>query len=107
MRKTLTVQLVFAVLFSTLLAPEAGAQGTSDASASVPTGVIAVTVTDASGAILGGAHVTAGEESTMKLYLTTTNSGGAYRLTALDPRNYSVRAEMGAFGSMVRVVPAF
>jgi hypothetical protein len=95
----LTGQLFFALFFSALLALEAGAQGSSGAPASVPTGVIVGTVTDASGAIVAGAHVTAGEESTMKLYRTTTNSSGAYRLTALDPGKYSVRAGMREFGS--------
>jgi len=60
------------------------------------------TVTDASGAVLPGASITATNASTAIKSTTTTNNAGIYNFPALPPGTYEVSAEMPGFQTLKR-----
>src|SRR5579862_8624890 len=62
-----------------------------------PTGIIAGTVTDASGAIVPDASVTITDKQTGSARSTSTNSEGLYSAPALLPATYVVRIEKDGF----------
>ncbi|MBS1851915.1 MAG: TonB-dependent receptor [Acidobacteria bacterium] len=74
----------------------AGAPGLH-AQTTISTGSIQGTVTDPSGAVVGGAKVSIRNKSTNQVSETTTTSSGAYTSGALLPGNYEVRVEMAGF----------
>ncbi|MGB6250153.1 MAG: carboxypeptidase-like regulatory domain-containing protein [Terriglobales bacterium] len=55
------------------------------------------TVTDPSGALVGGAKVTINNKSTGRLITVTTTSAGAYTSGALTPGDYTIRIEAPGF----------
>src|ERR1700692_1374325 len=55
------------------------------------------TVTDKSGAVIGGATVTATDETTNVSHSASTSPNGFYRITGLPPGRYKVEAEAGSF----------
>src|SRR5947209_5446836 len=59
----------------------------------ISTGSIVGTVTDASGAVVGGAKVSIINRSTSHTITSTTNSSGAFNSGALVPGDYVVRVE--------------
>lgn len=64
-----------------------------------PQGTIAGTITDASGAAIPGAAVTAVSLETNDTRTATTNSAGAYRIDAVLPGDYKVSASADSFGT--------
>jgi hypothetical protein len=81
------------VALSTMIACAARAQGT---------GEITGTVTDPTGAAVGGAKVVATNVATGAERLATTNDAGNYDLPALPPGTYNMRAEFTGFRSSER-----
>ena len=65
-------------------------------------GEIAGVVKDPSGAVIPGATVTATNTATNAMRVTQTNEAGIYTFPSLVPGNYSVKAEMPGFQTMVR-----
>ncbi len=65
------------------------------------------TVTDASGAVVPNAKVTATETATGVARSSTTNASGNYLITALLPGNYQVIAEAAGFRKTVEGPEAF
>src|SRR4051794_21818989 len=59
---------------------------------------LAGTVTDASGAAVRGATITAKSERTGEERTTQSNDAGGYRITNLAPASYSVEAKSPALG---------
>jgi hypothetical protein len=59
------------------------------------------TVTDATGAVLAGAAVTATNDATSVASKTTTNSAGTYQFNDLIPGSYTVKVEASGFSSSV------
>ena len=70
--------------------------------AQLPTATISGQVSDASGAAIPGATITATGRDTGLSRSTVTSAGGRYSLPALAVGNYDVRAEAPAFRSEVR-----
>lgn len=68
-------------------------------------GQITGTVTDASGAVVSGAKVTAKSTTTGLTRNATTNSSGEYAITNLKPDNYEVSIEGTGFQKFVRQIP--
>jgi outer membrane receptor protein involved in Fe transport len=64
-----------------------------------PTGSIAGTIVDASGAGLPGATVTATQSETGAVRTTTSTGAGQFRIPLLAVGNYSVSAELPSFAS--------
>jgi Carboxypeptidase regulatory-like domain/TonB dependent receptor len=91
-RSLLTAALLVAALLA--LPRPAAAQGT--------TGTISGTVTDASGATLAGATVTAREVDTNAIHTATTSPIGTYTIPQLAPGVYSVKITQGGFKTMER-----
>jgi Carboxypeptidase regulatory-like domain len=90
MRKTLTgVRTAILLLLLTWSARPLAAQS--------PTGSIAGTVVDASGAGLPGATVTATQSETGAVRTTTSTGAGQFRIPLLAVGNYSVSAELPSF----------
>ena len=67
------------------------------AQTTVSTGSIQGTVTDPSGAVVGGAKVTITDKTRGSVINTTTNSSGSYASGALVPGDYVVRVEAPGF----------
>src|SRR5579872_5109844 len=67
------------------------------AQTTISTGSIQGTVSDVSGAVVGGAKVTITNKATGRVVSTTTTSAGAYTSGALTPGNYTVRVEGQGF----------
>ena len=63
----------------------------------ISTGSIQGTVTDPSGAVVGGAKVSITQKSTGRVVSATTTSAGAYASGALTPGDYVVRIEAKGF----------
>ncbi|HVI78011.1 MAG TPA: carboxypeptidase regulatory-like domain-containing protein, partial [Candidatus Acidoferrum sp.] len=74
------------------------------AQSTVGTGSINGTVTDPSGAVLGGATVTITNVGTNLLIRTTSNSSGSYTSGALTPGDYRVQVSVKGFSSTSQVV---
>ena len=81
--------LFVSLLLTLALAPGALAQGT--------TGTITGTVTDSTGAIIAGASVTVRNVDTNAIRAVTTSEIGSYKVTQLQPGNYSVKVEKASF----------
>jgi hypothetical protein len=69
------------------------------AQTTISTGSIQGTVTDPSGAVVGGASVSITDKATAQVITTKTNSAGVYTSGALVPGNYVVRIEASGFKS--------
>ncbi|HEX2917666.1 MAG TPA: carboxypeptidase regulatory-like domain-containing protein, partial [Edaphobacter sp.] len=67
--------------------------------AQTPQGTIAGTITDASGAAIAGASVTAVSLQTNDTRTANTNAAGAYRIDAVLPGDYKVSATAEGFGT--------
>ena len=74
--------------------------------ATVSTGSIVGTVSDPSGAAVGGAKVIVTNTGTAAVKNTTTNSDGVYNSGALPPGNYKVRVEAKGFQATETTVAA-
>jgi len=70
--------------------------------AQAPTGTILGTVTDSSGGVIPNATVTVTEKATAAARTLTTNAEGLYSAPALPSGDYSVRAEVSGFRTLVR-----
>ena len=70
------------------------------AQTTISTGSIQGTVTDPSGAVIGGARVTITRRATGQAVNTQTSSAGAYASGALIPGEYEVRIEASGFKSI-------
>lgn len=79
------------VVFATL--PMALAQTT------ISTGSITGTVTDPSGAVIGGARVTITNKATSRAITTSTSASGLYASGALTPGDYLIRVQASGFRS--------
>jgi Carboxypeptidase regulatory-like domain len=62
------------------------------------------TVTDKSGAVIGGANVTVTDEATGVTHSTVSSQAGFYRVTGLPPAHYKVEADAGNFKKSSRTV---
>jgi hypothetical protein len=82
---------IFALCFALTFLPAA-----ASAQATISTGDIVGTVTDQSGAVVPGAHVTVINEATRRQLDLNTNTAGLYESGALTPGDYTVR--VGATG---------
>jgi hypothetical protein len=74
------------------------------AQTTISTGSIQGTVTDPSGAVLGGAKVSITNKGTGQTTTVMTNASGAYTSGALTPSEYEVRIENKGFRTMVVTV---
>jgi len=89
---------VCSLLLGTCATPLLKAQTT------ISTGSIVGTVTDPSGAVVGGAKVTITNKATGQVITTTTTSAGTYTSGALTPGGYTVRVEGAGFKTLERPV---
>lgn len=71
----------------------------SSLSAQGITGSIAGTVTDPTGAVIGGATVTVRQTETNAVKTITTSEAGTYTITQLQPGHYNVKVEKAGFKS--------
>src|SRR5437667_5647063 len=85
---------LFAVLM--LCAPS------TSATAQIATATLAGSVRDETGAALPGVLVTIKSASTGTTRTVTSDAAGRYRIAALDPGEYEVRAELQSFKSALR-----
>src|SRR5207249_7184517 len=60
------------------------------------------TVTDASGALVPGATVTATNDETKVLQTRKTDEAGRYLFNAMPPASYTIRVEASGFKTLVR-----
>lgn len=65
--------------------------------AQTPTGSIAGTITDKSGAVIPHAKITVTQKARGQVFLTTADADGNYAVSALAPGEYTVRAEAPNF----------
>lgn len=72
------------------------------ARAQVDTGMVAGVVTDEQRAALPGATITVTNIATAQSRTVVTDAEGRYRVTALQPGQYSVKAELSGFADVVR-----
>jgi outer membrane receptor protein involved in Fe transport len=70
--------------------------------AQIATATLAGIVRDETGGVLPGVTVTARSAATAAVRTATTDMSGRYRIAALDPGEYEVRAELANFRSVVR-----
>ncbi|PYQ13880.1 MAG: TonB-dependent receptor, partial [Acidobacteria bacterium] len=89
---------VFTLCFALALVLLLGAP----ARAQIDTASIVGTVTDASGAVLAGATVTATQEGTGSSFTTMTNAKGQYVLPNLKIGRYTVTVELQGFKKAIR-----
>lgn len=89
--KTFSVMCMLLMLAAVCFAPAAVAQTT------ISTGSIQGTVTDPSGAVVGGAKVTITNRGTGQVLSVNTSSAGAYASGALIPGEYTVRVSAQGF----------
>ena len=94
MRRVFTAALLFALAF---VAPPATAQTTN--------GVISGIISDAQGGVLPGVTVTGRNPDTGLTRTVVTEADGRFRLAALPPGQYELKAELAGFGAVD--VPAF
>ena len=66
-------------------------------------GVISGTVTDPSGAVVGGAKLTVTDVATNISSTTVTNGTGYYEVDALDPGTYKLQVTSPGFESLTRL----
>jgi hypothetical protein len=81
------------ILFSLLV----GGVGMMLVHAQTPTGSVTGTVTDATGAAIGGANVVATNVDTMVTYQTTASASGSYVLPTLPIGKYSIKVSAQGF----------
>ena len=94
LRRTVSNQTAFLLaILGILLGFQVGLSAQTTAS----TGSIQGTVTDPSGAVVGGAKVTINNKSNGRLITVTTTSAGAYTSGALTPGDYTIRVEASGF----------
>ena len=74
------------------------------AQTTISTGSIVGTVTDPTGAVVGGAHVTITDKGTGSVVNVNTTSTGTYASGALSPGKYDVRVEAKGFKTVEFVV---
>jgi hypothetical protein len=86
-----SILLTFVVLAALLLSSAAFAQTT------VAQGSIQGTVTDPSGAVVGGAKITISNKATGSVSTTTSSGSGTYNSGGLIPGDYVVRVEAAGF----------
>jgi hypothetical protein len=67
------------------------------AQTTLSTGSVAGTVTDPSGAVVGGAKVVVTNTGTNQTFALTSNSAGAFSSGPLDPGNYNVQVSSKGF----------
>ncbi|HEY8669710.1 MAG TPA: carboxypeptidase-like regulatory domain-containing protein, partial [Terriglobales bacterium] len=72
---------------------------TAIAQTTISTGSVQGTITDPSGAVVGGAKVTITNKGTGQAITVATTSSGAYASGALTPGDYSIRVEAAGFKS--------
>ena len=78
------------------------------ASAQLDTGSLGGTVTDATGAVIPGAHLTAIEQASKTVYKATSSSAGEYVFPSLRPGTYTISAEAPSFSKAeVTALPIF
>ena len=70
--------------------------------AQTPTGTIAGTVTDATGAVVPNALITITNKATSSARTATANGEGLYSAPALPPGDYEIRVAMQGFRTVVR-----
>ncbi len=70
------------------------------AQTTLSTGSIVGTVTDPSGAVLGGAKVVITNTETNQTFTLTSNSSGAFSSGPLDPGKYKVQVAAKGFSSV-------
>ena len=63
------------------------------------TGALSGTVTDPSGAVIGGAHVSVTNLATARSQSTTTGENGVFKFSLLPPGKYEVKIEASGFTS--------
>src|SRR5262245_15975444 len=85
-----------------LIAISMSASALASAAAQIATATIWGTVHDATGASLPGATVSIKSTATGVIRSATTDAAGRYRVAALDPGEYEVRAELVGFKTAVQ-----
>lgn len=75
---------------------------TVDSAAQIATATLAGAVRDQTGGALPGVSVTVRSAATGAVRTVTTDSSGRYRVAALDPGVYEVRAELTGFRPVIR-----
>ena len=93
-RRRLNTIRIFAIVALTVVI---ASSATLLAQTTVSTGSIQGTVTDPSGAAVGGSKVTITQKSTGRVINTTTTSSGTYTSGALIPGDYMVGVEAPGF----------
>ncbi len=88
---------IFAALGLLAIAIVIAPSATLFAQTTISTGSIQGTVTDQTGAAVGGAKVTITQKSTSRVITTTTTSSGTYASGALTPGDYVVAVEAPGF----------
>src|SRR5580693_2150221 len=76
--------------------------GAAAAAAQIATGTLAGSVRDETGAALAGVTITVRSASTGASRSSTTDTQGRYRIPAVEPGDYEVRAELSSFRTAVR-----
>ena len=74
------------------------------AQTTISTGSIQGTVTDPTGAVVGGANVSITDKATGQVITTKTNSAGDYTSGVLVPGNYVVKIEAAGFKSTALII---
>src|SRR6267142_5277035 len=74
----------------------------TDTMAQIATATLLGVVSDETGAALPGAAVTVRSAATGVMRSATSDSEGRYRISALDPGEYDVRAELANFKTAIR-----
>ena len=92
-RRTLYVAAIAAIVSLAAAAPTI---------AQIATGTLLGVVRDGTGAALPGATLTVKSRATGVTRTTISDTGGRYRMSALDPGEYEVRAELANFKAAVR-----
>src|ERR1700681_612603 len=72
------------------------------AAAQIATGTLAGSVRDQTGAALAGVTITVRSVATGASRSVTTDAQGRYRIPAVEPGDYEVRAELSSFRTAVR-----
>ncbi len=87
------------VLALTLLALFLGFAGESTAHAQGSSGTLTGTVTDATGAVIPGAVITATDPATNTKFAATTNKSGQYTIANVPPANYNISSSKSGFAT--------
>src|SRR5438876_10568329 len=79
----------------------------SNTAAQIATATLSGTVRDETGASLPGVSLTMRNVATRVTRTTTTGSEGRYLVSALDPGEYEILAELSNFSTVIRSVVGF